>query len=194
MKGPGTSALLQKRLAQKVWTIVLRHTHTHTHTHLLLKQETVSGSGISWAVCKSAPHSRQITMPALHHSVFLQTGCPSCHPTNSVKALKAHYSSSLLLLWYPKWTKPTLKPRFFQSLPHQQNLGLYWQFPVLSVCLSTVFSVANFQNFIIGDFFLDIMVDFRASVMWKCLLDLIDRLFMPCYTCNAEAKINTTHS
>ena len=25
-----------------------------------------------------------------HHSVFLQAGCPSCHPTNSIKALKAH--------------------------------------------------------------------------------------------------------
>ena len=25
-----------------------------------LKQETVSGSGISWAICKSAPRSRQI--------------------------------------------------------------------------------------------------------------------------------------
>jgi len=37
---------------------------------ILLKQETVSGSGISWAVCKSAPHSRQITMPAPHRSVF----------------------------------------------------------------------------------------------------------------------------
>jgi len=37
---------------------------------ILLKQETVSGSGISWAVCKSAPRSRQITMPAPHHSVF----------------------------------------------------------------------------------------------------------------------------
>jgi len=24
-----------------------------------------------------------------HHSVFLQPGCPSCRPTNSVKALKA---------------------------------------------------------------------------------------------------------
>ena len=24
-----------------------------------------------------------------HHSVFLQAGCPSCHPTNSVEALKA---------------------------------------------------------------------------------------------------------
>ena len=35
-----------------------------------LKQETVSGSGISWAVCKSAPRSRQITMPATHCSVF----------------------------------------------------------------------------------------------------------------------------
>jgi len=39
--------------------------------------------------CKSAPHSRQITMPTPHHSSFLQAGCPSCHPTNSVKALKA---------------------------------------------------------------------------------------------------------
>ena len=62
-------------------------THTHTHTHLtalfpgspgwagtrkvkpiwiLLKQETVSGSGISWAICKSAPRSRQTTTPATH--------------------------------------------------------------------------------------------------------------------------------
>ena len=35
-----------------------------------LKQETVSGSGISWAKCKSAPRSRQITTPEPHHSVF----------------------------------------------------------------------------------------------------------------------------
>ena len=28
---------------------------------ILLKQETMSGSGISWAICKSAPHSRQTT-------------------------------------------------------------------------------------------------------------------------------------
>ena len=49
----------------------------------------MSGSGISWAICKSALRSRQITMPAPHHSVFLQAGCPSCHPTNSVKALNA---------------------------------------------------------------------------------------------------------
>ena len=82
-------------------------THTHTCTALcpglptwagtrkakliwiLLKQETVSGSGISWAICKSAPHSRQITTPAPHRSVFLQAGCHFCCPTNSIKALKA---------------------------------------------------------------------------------------------------------
>jgi len=40
---------------------------------MLLKQDKVSG--------------RQITTPAPHHSVFLQAGCPSCRPINSVKAL-----------------------------------------------------------------------------------------------------------
>jgi len=55
----------------------------------LLEQEIVSGSGISWAICKSPPWPRHITMPASHHSSFLQARCPSCCPTTSVKALKA---------------------------------------------------------------------------------------------------------
>jgi len=51
---------------------------------ILLKQETVSGSGISWAVCKSAPRSRQITTPALHHSVFYRRDAlPAAQPTAS---------------------------------------------------------------------------------------------------------------
>jgi len=73
------------------WVVyVLLHWHCcwGTHTHLF------NGFFLGlprWAVflCKSAPRSRQITMPAPHHSVFLQAGCPSCCPTNSVKALKA---------------------------------------------------------------------------------------------------------
>jgi len=36
----------------------------------LLEQEIVSGSGIRWAICKSAPYPRPITMPAFHHSAF----------------------------------------------------------------------------------------------------------------------------
>ena len=51
---------------------------------ILLKQETVSGSGISWAICKSAPRSRQITTPAPHHSVFYRPDdLPPAQPTAS---------------------------------------------------------------------------------------------------------------
>jgi len=105
------STISGRRTARRPRQLVSRRpTHTHTHTRLtalcpglpgwastrkvksiwiLLKQETVSGSGVSWASSKSAYRSRQITTPARHHSVFLQAGCPSCRPTNSVKALKA---------------------------------------------------------------------------------------------------------
>ena len=78
--------------SQTVVYCCLSHTHTHTHTHtiwIILEQETVGGSGTSWAICKSAPRFRRITTPAPHHSSFLQAGCPSCRPTNSVKALKS---------------------------------------------------------------------------------------------------------
>ena len=44
-------------------------------------------SGISWAICNSAPRSRQITTPAPHRSVFYR---PDALPANSVKALKAN--------------------------------------------------------------------------------------------------------
>jgi len=51
---------------------------------ILLKQETVSGSCISWAICKPAPHSRQITTPAPHHSVFYRLDVlPAAQPTVS---------------------------------------------------------------------------------------------------------------
>jgi len=51
---------------------------------ILQKQETVSGSGISWAICKSAPRSRQISTPALHRSVFYRPDVlPAAQPTAS---------------------------------------------------------------------------------------------------------------
>ena len=82
----------------------------------LLEQEIVSGSGISWAIQKSASWPRHITMPASHHSVFLQAGCPSCHPTNNVKALSTkatvrlygvintRFSSGMHVLFAPIFT------------------------------------------------------------------------------------------
>ena len=51
---------------------------------ILLEQETVSGSGISWDICKSAPRSRQITTPVPHHSVFYKPDAlPAAQPTAS---------------------------------------------------------------------------------------------------------------
>ena len=94
-------------LRRKQCFTLLTNTHTHTHTHtrltalrpglprwagtrkvkpiwILLKQETVSGSGISWAICKSAHPSRQITTPAPHHSVFYRpVALPAGQPTVS---------------------------------------------------------------------------------------------------------------
>ena len=44
----------------------------------------MSGIGISWAICKSAPRSRQITTPALHHSVLCRLDAlPAAQPTAS---------------------------------------------------------------------------------------------------------------
>jgi len=92
---------------------------------ILLKQETVSG--ISWAICKSAPRSRQITTPAPHHSVFLQAGCPSCRPTNSVKALKAGY----IPRWYTRAWSP-IHPMWVNFV-HARNVANHYTTPPASL-------------------------------------------------------------
>ena len=94
---------------------------THTHTRLtalcpglprwagtrkekpiwiLLKQETVSGNGIRWAICKSAPCSRQITTPAPHHSIFYRLDAlPAAHPTVSKHARHLNTKLHSRLRW-----------------------------------------------------------------------------------------------
>ena len=92
-----------------------QHTHTHPFNGplprwagtrkvkpiwILLKQETVSGSGISWAVCKSARRSRQITTPATHHSVF--TGrMPFLLPNQQRQSTEGRDKSNTILGQYP---------------------------------------------------------------------------------------------
>jgi len=81
---------------------VPKHTHTHPFNGsfflglprwagtrkvkpilILVKQETVSGSGISWAICKSAPCSRQTTTPAPLLCFYRLDALPADQPTAS---------------------------------------------------------------------------------------------------------------
>jgi len=65
----------------------------------LLEQQTLSGSGISWAISNSAPRPRQVTTPALHHSGFYRPhAIPAAEPTAS-----KHYSTCLR--YTAKWQR-----------------------------------------------------------------------------------------
>ena len=97
---------LGHRLTARLMTYIHTYVHKYMHTRLtalflalpgwastrkvkplwiLPKQEKVSGSGISWAVCKSAHRSRQITMPAPQHSVcYRPDALPAAQPTSSM--------------------------------------------------------------------------------------------------------------
>ena len=96
--------------------------HTHTHTRLtafcpglprwtgirkekpiliLLKQETVSGSGIHWVICKSAPCSRQITTPVPHYTQFFTGRMPFLPPNQQRQSTEG--KSALANLWYYQW-------------------------------------------------------------------------------------------
>jgi len=65
---------------------------------ILLEQETVSGSGISWAICNSAHRCRQITTPAPHHSVFYRLDAlPAAQPTASKHWRHSHPTGTTTL-------------------------------------------------------------------------------------------------
>ena len=60
---------------------------------ILLKQETVSGSGISWAICKSAHRSRQITTPA-HHTQFFTGRMPFLPPSQQCQSTEGNIAGT----------------------------------------------------------------------------------------------------
>jgi len=142
----------EEHLSQKLATRRKGATHTHTHTRLtalcpgllgwadtrkvkpiwiLLKQETVSGNGISWAMCKSTPRSRQITTPAPHHSVFYRPDAlPAAQPTASKHWRRQRYQLIII-------TKGKVLSWEYRSL--QKRISC----PPASVILCWVSSVEN---------------------------------------------------
>jgi len=66
--------------------------NTHTRSTALFTEARMSGSGISWAICKFAPCSKQITTPAPHHSVFYRPDAlPDTQPTASKHCNTRHW-------------------------------------------------------------------------------------------------------
>jgi len=77
---PGLPRWAGTRKAKPVW--------------ILLKQETVSGNGISWAICKSAPCSRQTTTPAPHYSRSFTGQMPFLPPNQQRQSMKKNKQNS----------------------------------------------------------------------------------------------------
>ena len=67
-------------------------------------------------VCTSLQTDNHASTPPL---CFLQAGCPSCHPTNSVKALKAHTGN--------RRTTENLNRRERESTSWQDVVPGYWR-------------------------------------------------------------------
>ena len=99
-----------------VLTAILRWTWV---SRCLLKQrmmEVVSGDNWSYRSCKAPVKSS----PTNQHQVFLQAGCPSCRPANSVKALKGKYHIPWTCL--PKLSWPGMRLFAF----HDPSPPLAW--------------------------------------------------------------------
>jgi len=86
-------------------------------------------------------------MPARHHSVFLQAGCPSCRATNSVKALKAdtvainntHVSHVVVWLAAGEWNSARFHAR-------RRTVEVDILFPVVVVLQTTAVKLQEYQH------------------------------------------------
>ena len=78
---------------------------------ILLRQETVSGSGISWAICKSAPRSRQI--PHQHLTAQCFTGrMPFLPPNQQRQSTEGKRNNSIKPIKFTKKAQRNQKLRW----------------------------------------------------------------------------------
>ena len=110
---------------------------------ILLKQETVSGSGISWTICKSAPCSKQITMPAPHRSVFFIGRMPFLPPNQQCQSTEGKIHTHIRRKYIHTHQVKTDKTRKLLSIKDRfTELSFYVPLDTKSV-ISETFCPAN---------------------------------------------------
>ena len=137
---------------------------------ILLKQETVNSTGIRWAICKSAPRSRQITMPAPHRSVFY--GCVCACVMYSPKKLPGHGTEKQWDTCYGVsvvYHSLVSRYRIMETVPSWYGCKIYNQHVYLHISKPEVQTLWNFLYVNCGHCL--------VLLLWKCnryeLLDVI---------------------
>ena len=156
-----------------------------------LNQETVSGSGISWAMCKSRPHSRQITTPAPHHSVFYRPDAlPAAEPTAS-----KHITPSLSVILVSQITLVSvlvLVYNYSLVLVFRRISVLVFTFEGILVSVSGLFFCTRHQIFATVPAIKKSLhnTENRTCTIWKCFsVNYEDNI-----SCNISSVLQTTSS
>jgi len=145
----------------------------------------VSGSGISWAICKSAPRSRQITTPAPHHSVF--TGRMPFLPVNqqcqSTEGRMQHTMQVTLYCALGQWWRQPL----VLKIPVWGKLwggGNLWKLKFAEFSLLSAFLIASWLHWIdLKHTNCWLAVHHVFNVMLLCKLNFIQKLLESGLTC-----------
>ena len=140
----------------------------------------MSGSGISWAICKSAPRSRQTTMPVPHHSNITWTEWN----THATVCLSANQLTGLLhCCWYES-TSVNIHHSHSQHYTYHTRQSLSpaecWQHSIYSSCVC-VDSIQCWQ-----------LYSTHQLRTCSCNSTLAAKLFLHVRDKNAENLISTT--
>jgi len=152
-----------------LYAVLSTETHTHTHTHIRFTtlwtlsritrvsryqnqtgfywSKRLSGSGISWAICKPTPHPRLITISAPHHSVF--TGWMPFLPIISCLSFTICFAIQKLSFWWLVSFKSLRLSFCFFPFAKEIILCVLFTLLVLLPCLCQFFFFSNFHTFLL---------------------------------------------
>ena len=115
----------------------------------------MSGNGIIWAICNSALCSRQITMPAPHHSVFL----PFLSPNQQHQSTEGIFSNKIYGSNFIKQLSETV------TVWNHQNADCSWKNKFIML-FSIIFGTLSFPSYYLSSFPKVAKWHFRFFLLW----------------------------